>query len=161
MKKITFILFALIAGTTFAQTADALAGADIVSPLTINQAADFNFGKVSNVAGGTVIIKTDNTLDALSTAVFIGSNTLSAAAFTVTATDTYAYTVNLGGDITLTNQAGAGAETMIVSALSHDSTEEGVPAGTETFGVSGTLTVGIGQVPGYYEGTMTVGVSYN
>ncbi len=163
MKKITFILFALIAGTTFAQTtAEAIASADIVSPLTITKAADFNFGKVSNVTGGTVTIDPDNSLNASSDAVFIGSNTLTAASFTVTATDTYAYTVNLGGDITLTNQAvGNGGETMLVTDLNHNSTEEGVLSGTETFGVGGTLTVAAGQIPGHYEGTMTVGVSYN
>jgi hypothetical protein len=49
MKKITFILFALIAGTSFAQNSrlklKALVNAEIVSPITIEKAIDLNFGR--------------------------------------------------------------------------------------------------------------------
>lgn len=51
MKKITFILFALIGATTFAQgsaTETAVVSADIVSPITLVHADDFRFGQISN-----------------------------------------------------------------------------------------------------------------
>jgi len=158
MKKITFILFALIAGTTFAQdSADALTSADIVSPITIVKTVNFNFGQVSN-AGGTVIIATDNTVTG--TATKVGTITPTAAAFTVNATDQYTYAVSLPADVTLVNQTGSGNEEMTVNALGDDSSLKGTGS-DETFGVGGTLTVGSSQTPGYYKGTMTVGVSYN
>lgn len=159
MKKITFILLALITGTAFGQTeASAAAAADIVSPLTIVQAADLTFGKVTNT-GGTVNIYTDNTYDG--TATRVGTTVPAAAAFTVNAALNYGYSVTLptGNEITLTNQTSGGSETMTVSGLNHNSDGTGDGA-DETFQVGGTLTVNASQVVGNYTGTVTVSVAY-
>jgi hypothetical protein len=68
MKKITFILFALIAGTTFAQNtsnATAPVKAEIVSPIgiTLDAGTSMDFGKFTKSANGdaTVILAPDGT----------------------------------------------------------------------------------------------------
>lgn len=62
----------------------------------------------------------------------------------------------------MTNQTGAGNETMTVSALVHDAgTTPTGTGGDESLKVGGTLTVAPSQVVGYYEGEIEVTVTYN
>ena len=59
MKKITFILLALIGGTSFAQSADATAtvNATLVSPITIsNSTSNLDFGNIAAPTTSTDII---------------------------------------------------------------------------------------------------------
>src|SRR5690606_34811081 len=63
MKKITFILFALIAGTAFGQNSvdgTATINAVIVSPLTISSSGSLNFGTfTTSVNDATILISAD------------------------------------------------------------------------------------------------------
>jgi len=158
MKKITFILFALIAGTTFAQeTATANAAADIVSPFVISAEQDLNFGKVANDATGTVVVGTDGTLGATSLDQ-IGSTAPAAASFDVTAANSFNYTIALPSSVDLTN----GTEDITVDTFSHDAGASTQGIGTiQTIGVGATLNVAAEQATGNYDGTFDVTVSYD
>ncbi|WP_029033283.1 DUF4402 domain-containing protein [Salinimicrobium terrae] len=158
MKKFTFILFALIAGTTFAQTATANAAADIVSPLSLTAKQDLNFGKVSNNTAGSVIIATDGTASGLSQ---IGTTAPAAATFDVTAANNYNYTVALPASATLSN----GTVDITVDTFKHNAYAEGASNATgsgtaQTFGVGATLNVAASQATGNYTGQFDVTVAY-
>lgn len=158
MKKITFILFALIAGTTFAQDSDfatASAAADIVSPIAITSQEDLNFGKVANNAAGKVIVATDGTATGLSQ---IGTTTPSAATFDVTAASGYAYSVSLPESVELVS----GTNKMTVDTFKDNA--GATPQGTgevQTIGVGATLNVATSQATGNYTGEFNVTVTYN
>ena len=158
MKKITFILFALISGTAFAQSATATASAEIMSPMTIGKTTDLNFGKIASTSAGTVRIGTDNVV--AGSATRISGTTPTAAAFTVNGANNYAYTVSVPQSITLTNLTGDGGETMTVDSFTHNSTEVGTGE-PQTFQVGARLNVGESQVVGNYTGDVIVTVAYD
>lgn len=163
MKKITFILFALIAGTTFAQdskSATANAAADIVSPIGISAQQDLNFGKVANNTAGTVVISNEGVVTGLSQ---IGGSAPKAAAFDITAANGFAYTITLpGSDIELTHSNGTGTnDIMIVNNFNHNATTTTGSGSAQEIGVGATLNVDASQATGNYTGTFDVTVSYN
>ncbi|SHF54926.1 protein of unknown function [Salegentibacter echinorum] len=161
MKKFTFILFALIAGTTFAQdeakaTATANAAADIVSPIGISAQQDLNFGKVANNTAGTVVVATDGTISA-STLSQIGSTSPAAASFNATAANGFNYTIALPSSVTLSN----GTEKITVDNFNHDAGASSQGTGsTQTIGVGATLNVAAEQATGNYKGKFDVTVTY-
>lgn len=159
MKKITFILFALIAGTTFAQTATANAAADIVSPITIDHVADLNFGKVipSSTAATTIILGQDGIVDATSTGNSVNTSTQAAAEFTINATNTYSFSVNVPETVSLTGSGNAMTVDLNPSLPSANNTSDGNPI---TLLIGGTLNVGIGQLEGNYSANFDVTVAY-
>ncbi len=160
MKKITFMLFALIAGTTFAQSADATAAvnAAIVSPITISNtgASALDFGNLASPSAATdIVVSTAGVRTAVS-GVTIPGTTSTAAAFSVVAENGYSYSVSIP-DIVLT---GTGGADMAVT-FAHDA--GATPAGTgsaQAINVGGTLTVNANQVATSYTGTATVTVAY-
>lgn len=160
MKKITFILFALIAGTAFGQesaTGNAIVNAEIVSPITINKAVDLNFGRVANNETGTVVIATDGTLTESTLSQINGGSNPTAASFTVTAAEGFKYSVNLPTTINLLN----GDFTLTVENFTSDADVDPVGTGGEqTIGVGATLNVTAGQNTGVYAGNFDVTVSY-
>ncbi len=162
MKKITFILFALIAGTAFAQESasdNAQVSADIVSVITITNQAGLNFGKViSNAIGGTVIIAPNSGRTGTAEFVMAATSNPSAASFTVNAADTYTYNVTYNMSTVLTS----GANTMTVDTFTNDSgSNSRVGTGLdETMTVGATLTVDPSQAVGPYLGTLNVQVAY-
>ncbi|TXD94057.1 DUF4402 domain-containing protein [Gillisia hiemivivida] len=163
MKKITFILFALITGTTFAQReaeGTATVNALIVSPITISTTDNIDFGKiVRTTVGGVVEIPTNGDARTIPGAMDITS-TSNAATFTVTAEENTTYGVSIP-QLTLKNTVDD-SKTMIVdfthSLSEGNNTSSGNTAGT--FVVGGKLTVGGDQFAGSYDGTATVTVSY-
>ncbi|OEY71219.1 DUF4402 domain-containing protein [Salegentibacter salarius] len=156
MKKITFILLALISGTAFAQTATANAAADIVSPLQIAPTQALNFGKVSNNIAGSVVIDADGAVSGLSQ---IGATTPTPATFDVTAADGFAYSVTLPTTsvvLTNTNSDEITVDNFVDNAGA-------APEGTgssQTIGVGATLNVEASQPTGNYTGTFDVSVAY-
>ena len=161
MKKITFILFALIAGTGFAQgTSDedsgiATVNAEIVSPISIEDGSDLDFGRIiGNEDGGTVTVSTagartgDNDL-------LDPTNEGQAASFDITAADTYNYSIAIP-DITLTGD-GDNMAVNFDSSLGNASVGEGA---VQTLNVGGDLTVNASQAEGAYTGEVTVTVAY-
>ena len=165
MKKITFILFALISGTAFAQTATANASADIVSPITISHSAtdsDLVFGKVIPAeTATTIILDHSGAVDGTSTGTSVSSSTRTAAAFTIQATNTYSYSITLPStSVNLTGPTGSTAMTV------SDFTQNLLAANNVSDGngddllVGGTLNVGANQPEGNYTGEFTVTVAY-
>ncbi len=164
MKKITFILFALIAGTGFAQNTDtgtATASAGIISTISIAQAQDLNFGGIISGTAGSVVIAPVGTVTETGVTLVTGTAT-SQAIFNVRAAEDVLFSVTVpstGLTITAT-----GGDTMIVNAFKHDAltTTAGSGSGTDVpVQVGATLTVGATQNDGLYSGTFDVTVDYN
>ena len=175
MKKITFILFALIAGTTFAQDsytakAEATASAEIIQPITITKNLDLNFGRVIGTsAGGTVTVgatdasqrtASNNNLLDQSTA---GETNISSGKFTITAAENYSYNIVVPASVTL---AGTGGDPMIVSlnpVYGTTALSAANPKGTATNEIlylGGELAVGTNQGQGQYSADFDVTVTY-
>ncbi len=157
MKKITFILMALISGSAFAQSNDsatANAAADIVSPIDIEPVSDLNFGKVANNTAGTVVVATDGNASGLAQ---IGTTSTTAANFNVTAANGFSYKISLPESVELAS----GANKITVDTFVHNAGS--TPKGTgnaETLAVGATLNVEANQAAGAYTGTFDVTVTY-
>ena len=160
MKKITFILIALISGSAFAQSsanAAANTAAEIVEPLTITKSKDLNFGRiVGSTSGGVVTIANTSVgaRTATSTTLLAPGGTSSSAQFDVTASG-YTYTITMT-DTDLTHTDGT-----TVMGLAPDNSIGGSSSGDQTIYVGGDLSVGTNQKPGTYTGTVTLTVQYN
>lgn len=168
MKKITFILIALITGTTFAQddSATAPVNANIVSPITITSGTTgLDFGNIATPDAATDITVSNSGERTAVNGVTIPGGTVSAAGFTVNAALDYAYTISIP-TIDLTSAvAGSGADMPVIFTHSGAVNAEGNNAakGTgvdQTLNVGGTLKVGAGQAAGAYAGTVKVTVAY-
>jgi hypothetical protein len=152
------------AATSFAQeTASASAAATIVTPITIANAGNMNFGNVAvqSTTGGTVILTSagvrstggDGGVTLPST-----TGTVSAAKFTVTGASGYSYTVTLPGSAIVKS----GANQMTVDTFTSDHTGI-ITGGTVTLSVGATLHVTADQPAGSYATTenFNVIVNYN
>jgi hypothetical protein len=174
MKKITFILLALIAGTVFAQdtnteTATASAGAEIIQPITITKNNDLNFGRIIGTAlGGTVTVDDADLRTSGATGILDPSTTgtanISTAKFTITAAEGYLYGISIPAIVTL---SGSGGADMIVTLNPYYEGSALIPATTpkgtstaETLMVGGDLAVGLVQGQGAYTANFDVTVTY-
>lgn len=165
MKK--FVLSILIVaglfvavGTTFAATANA--SATIVSSIAVAQVTNkgLRFGTlVSPSAEKTVIVGADDSVTNADGLVRVPADTdVGAAQFTVTGEATYGYAITVpSGSITISN----GTTTMSVGSFTASKASGTLTAGTDTFKVGGTLTIGAAQATGSYTGTFDVTVAYN
>lgn len=153
MKKITFIMFALIAGTTFAQTTVSSA-AEIVEAISFTENTGLNFGKVDNTAG-IVTITTDGVVSGKTQ---IAGGTTSAASLAVSGEAEEAYTITVPTAATLNGPSSA---TLSITDVDHNSSLVLDADGKETVNIGGTLNVGANQTAGAYTGTISVTVSYN
>lgn len=160
MKKITFILFALIAVTGFAQSeasGTSTVNAEIVSPISIESTSELDFGRIiGNLAGGDVEIKTDGTRTADNDDLLDPTDEGQAGAFEVTAAEGYAYSITIPAT-TLTGNGDAMTVTFD-NNLGDSSTGSG---GVQDLLLGGILTVNGSQAEGAYTGEVTVTVSYN
>ncbi|MBI6115208.1 DUF4402 domain-containing protein [Salegentibacter maritimus] len=161
MKKITFILLALISGTVFAQsdeaTGTANAAAEIISPIKITDGSDLNFGRIiGNAAGGNVTISTAGVRSTDNDDLLAPSTTVQAASFDVTAAETYNYSVTIPG-ISLT---GNGDAMPVTFESSLGNTGVVGTGAAQTLNVGGELTVNPAQAEGTYTGTISVTVAY-
>jgi len=167
MKKLLALAVVILGFTavSFGQigkTATATASAYIVSPISITNAGDMNFGNVAeNGTAGTVV------LPVVGARTYTGGVTLPAvigtvspAAFTIKGTTDYAFTFSVPTTATVVANGGAG--TMSVDTWTSNST--GVLTGGEvTVNVGATLHVTGGQETGAYTSAIpfTVTVNYN
>lgn len=150
-------------------TASATATATIVSPITITNAGNMNFGIIAKGTGGTVVLTPAGVRTATGTTLQTGGTT-SAASFTVGGQGTYTYGVTLPSTAyTITNTT-AGTETMTLTAFSSNpSGTAGVISGaitangTQTLLVGATLNVNSTQASGVYTNAtgFPVTVNYN
>ena len=175
MKKITFILFALIAGTAFGQSSadgNATVNALVVSPISVTQGTNLEFGRIiGNANGGIITVSTaDQRTDNSNNALLAPSTTVQAASFTVKAANTYNYSITIPSIELL--GAGTPMPVTFTSSLGSASTdtEGNVTAGVYTglagtgadqaLKVGGALTVNPNQAEGAYTGTVKVTVAY-
>lgn len=160
MKRITFILFALIATTGFAQTAtnsaEATVSADIVSPITLDlKSGALNFGKILKSNAGTVVLTSGNERSSTITGLIVESSAYSVPTFTVNAASGYTYSVTIP-DITLNN----GASALEITNFEHNLTSTTGTGGAQDFNIGGSLTVDVNDADGAYTGTVSVTVAY-
>jgi len=162
MKKITFILFALIAGTTFAQNTDnatAAVNAEIVETIGITSANALNFGQFTNSTSlATVVIAplatptrvfsdTDMEIGALST--------FGVPTFTVTKDADAVY-----GIVLTDTDPTDGTTALVLDNLTHSLASDGGNTAA-SFTVGGTLHVPAGSTVGAYVGEVSVTVTYD
>jgi hypothetical protein len=165
MKKITFILFALIAGTSFAQNGTANTTADvnaeIVTPIAIADGTALNFGSIVAAEGGLVRVNNEGTRTFSNTNMkVITANAITAATFNITAALNYAYSISIPS-IVLTYTGGTDMPVSFTQDLLGET--DGTATGTgaaQSLKVGGLLTVASGQVAGDYTGIVTVTVAY-
>ena len=151
--------------TSFAQvTATATATATIVTPITIANAGNMNFGNVA-VSGtaGTVILAPAGTRTLTGGVTLpVVACTISAAHFAVTGSNNYTYAITLP---TAATTVTSGVNTMTVTAFTSSPATTGTlsGAGAQTVDVGATLNVGASQPAGtYVSGTpFAVTVNYN
>ncbi len=168
MKKITFILFALIAGTGYAQTDGSASGtatvnAEIVTPIAIADGTDLNFGSIVAAEGGNVRVNTAGTRTFSNPNMNVTTaTTISAASFNVTAANNYSYSISIPS-INLVDGAGVGADMPVTFTQDLVGKTDGNASGIGTpqeLLVGGLLKVAAGQNEGDYSGTVTVTVAY-
>ncbi|CAM4209255.1 DUF4402 domain-containing protein [Gillisia limnaea] len=166
MKKITFILFALISGTALAQDGTAKGTADvsaeIVTPIKINNGTALNFGSIVAAEGGKVRVNTEGTRTFSNTNMeVITVDAITAASFEVTAADQYSYSISIPS-IVLTGEE-EGTEMPVSFTQDLEGETDGTATGSgdaQTLKVGGLLTVSSEQTAGTYEGEVTVTVAY-
>ena len=140
-----------------AASVTATASANVISPLIITENTALNFGDVAvGLTGGDVILAPGGgrSVNGDAEAVLGGAN--SAGAFTITGQALKAYTLTFPPTVDISGGVG----TMDVTAFSDTSSGAIPAAGTETFNVGATLTIGGAQAPGLYSSTYTVTVNY-
>jgi hypothetical protein len=166
MKKLVFLfaglfLMAISAESVKAEdqaTASANAAATIVTPISITKTVDLNFGAiVPSATAGTVTVGTDNSISGTGGVTLIPQlGTHSAASFTVNGVIGALFYVTLPGDVTISSAT----ESMTVSDFTSNATGALDASGAEDFNVGATLAVAANQLPGLYEGTFDVTVTY-
>lgn len=169
MKKLKFFTLAIaILGFTsisFAQvTASATAAANIITPISIVNAGDMNFGNlaVSTTAGTVVLTPAGERSETGGVTLPATAGSVSAAKFTVEGLANSTYSITLpSGNHTIKS----GTNTMIVNAFTSSPTPTGTlnASGTETILVGATLNVAGSQAAGSYvsETGFEVTVNYN
>lgn len=160
------VLGTLSAANVFAAAASdtATTSATVVTPITIVDAQNLNFGSFSAGTGGTVVLTTGGVGSKTGDVVLTGG-TRAAARFTVSGQADASFSIgvadnNLTHTDTVTTMA-------LVTTHDLDGASQNSPAsgtltlGTQTLYVGGTLTVGNAQTVGVYSGTITATVNYN
>ena len=159
MKKITFILLALISGTAFAQnsgSATAVVNAEIVKPITISSTGVLDFGKITpNGSVGQVRLTPANVRTLSAGMIVPGSTTTTVPTFTVVKETGLAYTVVTGS----TDLALSGAPAIKLKDITTSLDGSGSYTASE-FTVGGTLEIAGDQPAGVYEGQVSITVSY-
>jgi Domain of unknown function (DUF4402) len=165
--KLALAAIALIAfsSSSFAQaSATATATATIVTPISIIEAVNMNFGNVAvqTGTGGTVVMTPAGVRSATGGVTLpVVTGVVAAASFTVNGQGAFTYAITLpAAATTLTS----GANTMTATTFTSNPTPTGtLTAGTQTLNVGATLNVAAAQPAGVYvSGTpFTVTVNYN
>jgi len=160
------VLTASLATTaSFAQaTASATATGTIVTPISITEDVNMNFGNlaVQTATGGTVVLAPDGSRTVtLGVSLPVTAGTVTAASFTVTGEAGYTYAITLPvTDVTLNS----GIYTMTANTFTSTPLTAGLlTAGIQTLTVGATLNVAAAQPAGVYitQTPFDVTVNYN
>jgi hypothetical protein len=161
MKKITFILLALITGTTFAQNSaseTAAVNAEIVSPLGITSSGVLNFGTFTtseSETNATVTILANGSDKTFSeTDMELPGDAFSVPTFTISKSENVQYGLSLA----ISEDPTDGTNTLSLSDLT--STANAENNDSTSFTVGGTLNVPSDAAEGIYGGEVKVTVTY-
>jgi hypothetical protein len=185
MKKITSILSIMALTAVFSTSAlaqqnattTATSSATVITPISIVKNGDLNFGTFSTdgVAGSIQLAANAAATPTISTGIRVTTiNPASAAKFTVSGEEDYAYTIQLPSTITLKGAATA-TNTMTIEnfttnltstvdeVTSKDNTAGLLTSGSEVVYVGGTLVVPASTVKDVYSNAdaLSVTVTYN
>jgi hypothetical protein len=175
MKRVTkfFTISAIMLAFTasvFAQggvSATATAAATIITPISIVNAADMNFGNIAvNASSGTVVLPADaapvRTVTGGCSILTANTGTVTSAAFTVSGLAGSSYSISLPAAATTMTGPSLG---MTVDTWSSSPTPTGLigAGGTETLYIGATLNVAASQTAGAYTSAapFTITVDYN
>lgn len=164
-----FASAALFSTGVNAATVSATANATVLTPMTVTENTQMNFGTVAgdSAAGGTTVTVTLGTNGALTagTGAYALAGSGAAGAFTVTGNSGAAYTISLpanGAGLVLTGPgANMGIDFFTAASASTGAATGGtLTAGTDTFNVGAQLSIPPGETAGAYTGTYAVTVNY-
>jgi hypothetical protein len=167
--KLAAVALALSAAAgAMAASTTASSSSTVVTPISITKTVDLAFGSfASSGASGTVTISPDGSRGLNGGALSAGTQggATSAAQFNVTGQSGFTYSISVTGTA-LTSGSDSMAFTPISALTASNITTGNVTSGTLTGGtqtifVGGSLTVGVNQAPGTYNGTVTATVDYN
>lgn len=174
MENLKFypLLFILLGFTTVSlaqtsSTATANASATIITPLTIENNRELNFGNImASSTSGRATVDPNGTRTASGGISFLASmpGTVSSAQFTVNGFANSTYSITLPKNNSGVVLAKEGGEDMRVVQFKHSlgSTEPTLnSSGTQTFTVGARLRVNANQAAGLYTGEFPVTVAYN
>ncbi len=154
MKKIVLAaaLVALSSGAAHAATANGVATATVVAPISVTHDAltSLNFGVFTAGTGGSVIVDSAGVGSVTGAVVFLSGSTNSVDGFDVAGDGTRGYTISTAG----------GAMGGMSFTTTPSATTGALVAGVGSFTVSGTLTVPSGQAAGAYTGAYVATVNY-
>ncbi|HEX5236913.1 MAG TPA: DUF4402 domain-containing protein [Sphingomicrobium sp.] len=163
MKKIVISAGALAAlavstPALAANTAQATATVDIVSPLTLTNTSPLNFGTIIGPFNGEVVEMSSGGSRTCPGTLTCTSAAVSAADFTVAGTVSQALKVTVDPSVTLNGSISGTLNvdltTDLPGAVSTDT------SGNATFGVGGSLAIPLGTADGVYSGKFNVTVQY-
>lgn len=153
------------ASTSFAQvSATATATGTIITPISIANSGNMNFGNVAvSASAGTVILAPAGTRTITGGVTLpVTTGTVAAAHFTVNGTPNYTYSITLPSTATTVS---SGANNMTINAFTSNPGTTGAlsAAGSQTIDVGATLNVGANQAAGTYVSAtpFQVTVNYN
>jgi hypothetical protein len=142
----------------------------IVTPLTLANTVDLNFGSIAvGSAASTAVL----TPAATSAASITGDGTLltsssarTAALFTATGQASSNFAITVDKTVLVKPKSGAGADMTLTTSCSETGSEGSYTSALETssskvFYVAGSLAINGGQAANEYEGTINVTVNYN
>ena len=169
MKKLIalFAAIVLVSGftTVSAQvTGTATGTANIITPISILNAGNMNFGNIAvSATAGTVILTPTGTRSITGGVTLpAAAGTISVASFTVSGLSSSTYSITLpSSDYTISG----GGSTMIVNAFTSNPTGTGTlsSGGSQTINIGATSNVGAAQAAGTYTNAVgfPVKVNYN
>lgn len=156
MAVAAFLISGMSASNAMAATAPGQAEATVVTPITIVNLQDLNFGGiVSDPTPGTVTV---SAVDGTSTATVpqVSPPSTARAVFDINGDPNRAYNTNTSDtSVSLTGPGAAMSSTLVID---RQPTLDGT--GNDTLGVGGVLSVGANQVAGAYSGTFNIVVNY-
>ena len=166
LLPLTAVALCFTAQQAMAATSDGIgnAKAKIISPLTVTETTQMNFGTLLGDADYTVQLTTGGSRTCSNTGKCVAdTNTPAAGVFTITNPGTAAVTatsITLPADNTVT--VTGGNTTLHVNGFTSDFASGSIAGnnGTKTVNVGATLSVTNGADAGDYTGTYTVTVNY-
>lgn len=143
-------------------TASATASANILTAISLTEAANLAFGDVTaSASSGTVVVSTAGARS-VTGGVTASGGTITNASFTASGTNNHTFSINLPGDSDVTVSDGS-SHSMTVTTFTSNPSSTGTlnGSGSATIAVGATLNVGTSQAVGAYTGTFNVTVAYN